>query len=245
MTMVQTTKGSNARIAGEGQLSGGSYGDITINGAGSIKGDVTAKTVRINGAGTTDGSMKADAIVVNGSASFGHELQASEMTVNGDASVAGGVGVGRLKVKGRFFGGGGLAAHEVDAKGEFTITGDASADTFFAEGAFSIGGLLNAETIDIKLHAPSKVRDIGGEKVYVKQARGLASVFTFFAEKRLTVDSIEADDVVVEFVTAKVVRGARIDVGEGCNVELVEYTDDFKQHAGAIVGSAVKVVAPQ
>ncbi len=233
---------SNARIAGEGQLSGGTYGAVTINGAGSIQGDVVASSIRINGAGTAHGSVKADTIVVNGSASFGNDVQATEMTVNGDSSVAGGAGVSQLKVKGRFFVGGGVAAHEVDAKGELTVTGDLSADRFIAEGAITVGGLLNAETIDIKLHAPSKAREIGGQSIRVTQARGIASVFTFFAEKRLTTDSVEADDMVLEFVTAKVVRGARIEIGEGCNIELVEYTDDFKQHAGATVGSAVKVV---
>ncbi len=234
--------GKNARIAGEGQLSGGDYGAVTINGAGSIKGDVSASRLRINGAGTADGSVKADSIVVNGTASFGHEVQASEFTVNGDASVTAGVGVSMLKVKGRFFVGGGLAAHDVDARGEFTVTGDVSADSFLGEGVFKIGGLLNADNIDIKLHAQSKAQEIGGQTVVVKQGTGLASVFTFFAEKRLTVDIIEADDISLEFVTARVVRGGHVVIGEGCNIDVVEYTHDFKQHPGATVGSAVKIV---
>lgn len=238
------TNGKDARIAGEGQLSGGSYGAVTINGAGSIKGDVSASTFRINGAGNTDGSVKADVLVVNGSASFGREVQAAEMTVNGDASIAEGLGVSRLKVKGRLFVGGGLAAHDVDMRGELTVTGDCQSDTFLAEGAFTVGGLLNAENVDIRLHAPCKAREIGGEKVSVKQGRGVASIFLFFAEKRLTVDSVEADEVVLEYVTAKVVRGAHVEIGEGCNVELVEYTGEFKQGPGASVGSAVKVEAP-
>jgi len=107
---VVSTNGKDARIAGEGQLSGGNYGAVTINGAGSIKGDVAASTFRINGAGNTDGSVKADVLVVNGSASFSREVQAAEMTVNGDASIAEGLGVSRLRVKGRLFVGGGLAA---------------------------------------------------------------------------------------------------------------------------------------
>lgn len=233
----------DARIAGEGQLSGGNYGAVTINGAGSIKGDVVASSIRVNGAATAQGNVKADTIVVNGSASFGHEVQATQFTVNGDSSVAEGVGVSVLKAKGRFYVGGGIAAHDFDARGEVTVLGDVSSDRFFAEGALTVGGLLNAESIEIKLHAPSKAREIGGRHVSVKQGRGIASVFTFFAEKRLTVDTIEADDVVLEFVTAKVVRGARVDIGEGCNIDLVEYTDDLKQHAGATVGRAVKVVA--
>ena len=237
------TGGHNARIAGEGQLSGGEYGAITINGAGSIKGDVTASNVRINGAGTADGNVKADTIVVNGSASFGKDIQASKLTVNGDASVTQGVGVSELNVKGRFYVGGGIATHGIDARGEIKVEGDVSSDGFRSEGAFTIGGLLNAEAIDIKLYAPCKVREIGGRSVTVKQGRGFASVFTFFTEGRLTAESIEADDVILEFTTAKVVRGARVDIGDGCRIDLVEYTEDLKQNAGATVGSAVKVIA--
>jgi len=238
-----TTDGNDARIAGGGQITGGAYGVITINGAGSIKGDVTASTLRINGAGNTDGSVKAGALVVNGSASFGREVQATAMTVNGDASVTEGIGVSNLTVKGRMFVGGGVAAHDVDVRGELTVNGDCQADTFVAEGAFTIGGLLNAETVDIRLHAPSKAREIGGQRVSVREGRGVASIFLFFAEKRLTVDSIEADDVVLEYVTAKVVRGTNVQVGAGCSIDVVEYTGEFNRGPGASVGNVVKVEA--
>lgn len=243
--MMVRSEGNDAKISGEGQLSGGTYGAVMINGAGSIKGDVACGTFRINGAGTADGSVKADTLVVNGTASFGREVQAGEMTINGDASITEGVGVGRLKVKGRCFIGGGLAAHDIDARGELTVTGDCEADTFLAEGAFTVGGLLNAGTIDIRLHAPAKARELGGEKITVRQGRGIASVITFFTEKRLTADSVEADEVSLEYVTAKVVRGSKVEIGDGCAIELVEYTEDFKQSTGATVGHATKVVAQQ
>jgi len=237
-----TSEGNNARISGEGQLAGGTYGAVTINGAGSVKGDIACGTLRINGAGTAAGSVKADVLVVNGTASFGREIQAGEMTVNGDASITEGLGVGRLRIKGRCFVGGGIAAHEVDSKGELVVGTDCEADRFLAEGAFTIGGLLNADSIDIRLHASCKAREIGGDKITVRQGRGLASVITFFTDKRLTADSIEADEVDLEYVTAKVVRGKHVTIGEGCTIDLVEYVDDFKQGAGASVGSAVKIV---
>ena len=233
----------NVRISGEGRVAGGSYGAVTINGAGSIKGDIACSTFRVNGTATTDASVKADTAVVNGTASFGGEVQAGEMTVNGDASVTNGLGVGQLKVKGRLYVGGGIAAHDVDSKGELTVGGDCEADTFRAEGAFSVGGLLNAGTVDVRLYASSKVREIGGERVTVRQATGFATLFAIFSEKRLTAESIEADDVVLEFVTAKTVRGARVSIGEGCDIDLVEYTDRFDRSAGAVVRNANKVAA--
>lgn len=241
--VITNDSDDNVRISGEGRVAGGTYGAVTINGAGSVKGDLVANNFRVNGAATTDANVKADVIVVNGTASFGGEVQAGEMTVNGDASVTMGAGVGRLKVKGRCYVGGGVAAREVDSKGELTVGGDLSADTFASEGAFSIGGLLNAGDIQVDLYATCKVREIGGERVKVSQGRRFGSLFSLFGPKRLTADTIEGDDVRLEFTTAKIVRGARVEVGEGCEIDLVEYTEDFRQGPGAIVRAANKVAA--
>lgn len=242
--MVRTNENDgNVSISGQGNVTGGTYGAVTINGAGSIKGDIACSVLRVNGAGTTDGNVKADTLVVNGTSSFGGEVQAAEMTVNGDASVTKGAGVGRLKVKGRCFIGGGLAAHDVDSKGELTVGGDLESDTFRSEGVFSVGGLLNSGEIDIRLLGPGRAREIGGERISVRQGSGIASIFKLFAEKRLTADTIEGDEVYLECVTAKIVRGARVEVGEGCDIELVEYTEDFKRSAGATVRAANKVAA--
>jgi cytoskeletal protein CcmA (bactofilin family) len=246
MIMVRTSNNDgNVNISGEGQVSGGTYGAVTINGAGSIKGDVACGVFRVNGAGTADGNVKADKLVINGTASFGGEVQAAEMTVNGDASITNGLGVGHFKVKGRCYVGGGVAAHDIDARGELTVGGDCESDVFRCEGAFTVGGLLNAGEVDIQLHAASKAREIGGERVTVRQGRGIASIFLFFADKRLSADTIEADDVTLEYVSAKVVRGARVEIGEGCDIELVEYTGEFRQSTGAKVGTANKVVAAE
>jgi hypothetical protein len=47
----------------------------------------------------------------------------------------------------------------------------------------------------------------------------------------------------LENTTAKVVRGVDVDVGPGCDIEVVEYAGELRQGAGARVGSAVKIVA--
>jgi cytoskeletal protein CcmA (bactofilin family) len=222
---------NDIKTAGGGSFAGGTYGDVTFNGSGTINGDVDAVTYRVNGAGTSNGRVKAQSITVNGTANFNGEVQANEMTVNGDGNIRDGAGIGRLTVKGNLTVGGSLAAHDVDLRGFLRMGGDCQAETFTGEGGFTVAGLLNAGNIDIVVQAPSAAREIGGERIVVRQPGGGISSFTglltVFAEKRLTADTIEGDVVWLENTTAKVVRGKQVTLGQGCVVDLVEYAESY------------------
>lgn len=227
------------RINGDGSLSGGTYGTVTVNGAGSVNGDLDAVTYKINGTATSNGRVLAQSITVNGSGTFNGPVQANAMTVNGDASIRDGAGVGRLLVRGNLTVVGGMALHEADVKGFLKIGGDCEAESFVGEGGFTIGGLLNAGVVDIKVYGPCSAREIGGERIVVRRpGSGLASLtqlFTFFAEKRLTAETIEGDSVWLENTTAKIVRGRNVTVGAGCVIDFVEYAETFTPGEGAQV----------
>jgi cytoskeletal protein CcmA (bactofilin family) len=230
---------TDIKTAGGGTFTGGTYGDVTFNGSGTMNGDVDAITYRVNGAGTTNGRVKAQSIVVNGTAGFNGEVQSNELVINGDASIRDGAGVGKLVIKGNLSVGGGVAAHEVDLRGFLRMGGDCQAESFVGEGGFTVAGLLNAGNIDITVQAPSSAREIGGERIVVRQPMGglntLTGLLTIWAEKRLTAETIEGDVVWLENTTAKVVRGKTVTIGIGCVVDLVEYADSYTPAGGAQV----------
>ena len=236
---------NDIKTAGGGTFAGGKYGEVIFNGSGTINGDVDAITYRVNGAGTSNGRVKAVSVVVNGTASFVGELQANELTVNGDANIRDGAGIGRLSVKGNLSVGGSVAAHQIDLRGFLRIGGDCDAEALTGEGGFTVGGLLNAGTIDLTVQAPCSAREIGGESIVIRQPTGslasLTGLFTVFAEKRLTTETVEGDVVWLENTSAKVVRGKNVTVGSGCVIELVEYADSFTPVAGAQVKEARQV----
>jgi len=238
---------ADVKINGDGSLTGGLYGAVTINGAGTVNGDIDCTEYRVNGAGTHNGRLVAQTVTVNGTATFNGEIQAHEMTVNGDSSVRDGAGVGKLNIKGNSSFGGSIASHHVVVRGFLKTGGDCESESFSCEGAFTVAGLLNAGTIDVKLYGPCAAREIGGEKITVRQpGSGFSSftqLFTFWAEKRLTVDSVEGDDVVLELTTAKTVRGRNVEIGEGCRIDLVEYSGSHKVAPGAVVGE-IRLVSP-
>jgi cytoskeletal protein CcmA (bactofilin family) len=236
---------NDIKTAGGGSFAGGTYGDVTFNGSGAMNGDVDAINFRVNGAGTANGRVKAQSVIVNGAGTFNGEVQANEVTVNGDASIRDGAGIGRLVVKGNVSIGGSAAMHEVRLAGLLRIGGDCQAETFVGEGGFTVSGELNVGNLDVMVHANSSAREIGGERIVVRQPTGgitsLTSLFTVFGEKRLTAETIEGDVVWLENTTAKVVRGKQVTVGMGCSIDLVEYAESYTPGAGAQVREARQV----
>lgn len=232
---------SDAKIAGDGTIGAGTYGTVTINGAGTVTGDIECRELKINGAGKCRGAVKADSVAVNGAGTFDGPVQAGSVQVNGSADVHAGMGVGRLLIRGTCGLDGGLAAHEIDIRGELRVGGDLTAEQFVGEGRFVVNGLLNADIVDLKLHGRSSAREIGGERITLRIPEGFSSLFSMFSERRLVADVIEADDVYLIDTTAKVVRGARIVLGEGCDIDLVEYTERLDRVPGAQVREERKV----
>lgn len=242
--MSESVRRSDVTVNGGGTIGPGSYATVTVNGAGTVTGDVECETMRINGAATLNGAVTATSITVNGTGTFNSTVQSGEVLTNGDASFATSAGIGRLRVKGRTSLAGSLAAREVDVRGTLRVDGDLSADSFIGEGVFTIGGLLNAGVVDHQLYGPCSVREIGGESVTVVQSRsGLADFVNLFSEKRLHANLIEADKVVLENTTAQAVRGGDVTIGTGCDVALVEYSGVYQQAPDARVGEARQVAA--
>ncbi len=233
---------NNMKIAGEGTVGGGTYGDVTINGAGRVTGDVTSDGFKINGAGSADGNVASMLIDINGSGSFNGKVETKEMNIKGDASVKQGLGVNDLKVKGRLSAGG-IAANTVDVRGEVRVHANLEAETFTGEGAFKVDGLMNAGTLTFALHGLSSAREIGGDRVSITLGRGFvgASILGLFGDRRLTAETIEADEVLLENTTAKVVRGTNVRIGTGCDIALVEYSGTIDVAPDARVGESRQV----
>ncbi len=233
----------DARINGDGTVSAGTYGTITLNGAGEVTGDVQCNELKINGAGSCRGAVRADSVVVNGAGTFDGPVQTDELTVNGSADVHAGVGVNRLKVTGIVSIDGGLAAREFELRGEVRVGGDIEAEALTGEGRFTVNGKLNAGTVELRLHGRSSANEIGCERMILRAPEGLTAIFSAFSDRRLVVGTIDGDELELISTTAEVVRGARVTLGEGCEVGLVEYSDVLQKFAGARVREERKTSA--
>ncbi|MHB0976292.1 MAG: polymer-forming cytoskeletal protein [Candidatus Aquicultorales bacterium] len=208
------------KVAGAMSVAGGKYRNAVVSGAVTINGDLDCSALKVSGAATVNGNVKTGTAKISGVAHFLGDVKAEELRVSGSTSVQGGVCCDRIEIV-----------------GDLDIQGDCEAEVFSARGAFDIGGLLNAGRIDVLLYGASKVKEIGGETISIRQERSrIARIIKSLAGLRLlTTDVVEGDDIHLEYVKAKVVRGNNIEVGVGCEIGLVEYRNDYRKVNGAKV----------
>jgi len=208
---------ADLKINGSGSSAGGNYDSVIINGSGKIEGDLDCVYLKINGHGNVNGNVKADFVKVHGENSIKGNLRAKKAKIHGTANINGN-----------------LAIDEIETYGSINVNGDCNAEIFKIEGTFEIEGLLNAGELEISLYGSSEAREIGGEKIIVKRKGkyhflGLKNLIMPGGNKELTAETVEGDDIYLENTQAKVVRGNNIELGPGCEIELVEYKDSFKQ----------------
>ena len=217
------------KINGSGSSAGAKYNSVVVNGSGRIDGDLDCIYMKINGQCDVNGNVKADSVNVHGNTSIKGNLEAEKAKIHGTADINGNVSV-----------------EKAETYGSIDVKEDCNAEIFKIEGTFTIKGLLNAGELDLSLYGPSKVREIGGEKIKVKKKGkydflGLKSLIMPAGNKGLTVETIEGDDIYLENTQAKVVRGNNIEIGPGCEIELVEYKNDFKQDENSKIEANKKI----
>ena len=216
-------------INGVSTASGGRYGKVKIDGVGTVEGDLICDDFDCNGMTKVRGSLTANRMDADGM-----------FTVDGSVSAGSSVVDGHMRVKGA------LKAESFAINGLLRVGGDCEIERLRMEGAFDVGGLINAGSMNVLLHGRGKAKEIGGETIEVKRkARGpLSKLLTWFVPRfapELKVDTIEGDDVELEYTEAVVVRGNRVVIGKGCTIDLVEYRTELKAHPGAKIGKEAKI----
>jgi cytoskeletal protein CcmA (bactofilin family) len=205
-------------------------------GSCTIEGDVHADEVKIAGTQTIEGSLKAKEITSAGSLTVAHDVEAEKFLSRGGFEIGGLLSAEEVKIE---LGGGkvteiGGTRIEVRRRGR-AFWGWRRAPRVRISNAR--GGVVMLEDI---------FEEIGriGEEVGRAVGEGLGYAFGW-AEGRglgyLEADAIEGDEIFLEHTKARVVRGKKIQIGEGCEIETVEYSESIEIAPGAQVKEHVKV----
>lgn len=232
----------NLKISGVGSAGGGKFHDVSINGTGSINGDIECSLFDSNGASEIRGNIKAGSAKINGAAQLKGNIAAERMDVNGTVTIKGNIDIENIKVSGSISSGGNLKASNVDVRGAVNMDGDCEAETFRVTGGFKIGGLLNADSIYAGIYGNCMAKEIGGGKIEVKKPDNIVTQIQRFIKDIFNVrdclvaEIIEGDDIYLETTMAKIVRGNNVTLGPGCDIGLVEY----KEHIQVLEGARVK-----
>ncbi|MBB6215377.1 cytoskeletal protein CcmA (bactofilin family) [Anaerosolibacter carboniphilus] len=246
---MENKERQNLNLTGNGTVAGGVYNNVKIIGEETIHGDVDCISLKLTGTCDIRGNVQARTAKLVGTAEIKGNLKAEELTVVGNINIDNNIVVKELKITGESKVKGNVLVERVSIFGFLDIDGECTTETFIVKGPFKIGGLLNAGNVDIEMHSKCHVKEIGGERINIRRGtdmlikkivKSLYMPRDFYLGQLLT-DSIEGDEIYLEYVKVKVVRGNNIEIGPGCEIDLIEYKNTLKQHESSSVGSKRKV----
>jgi cytoskeletal protein CcmA (bactofilin family) len=228
---------------------GGVYRRVNFEGEVTIDGDLDCLEIKVNGILNEKGNLKSNTGKINGYAIVDGNLESEDINVNGELRVDGNMSVDKISSNGKLVVKWNISSEKVDINGELKVKGNCEVESFYFKGAFSIEETLNSGNVNVRLYGPSEVNEIGGEKIHVQKG-GEGPLMEIFAailnplnfyKAHLKADTIEGDDIYLEHTTARVVRGNTVNIGDGCEIDLVEYKTNFKKTPGTSVLQNVKI----
>ncbi|MED1202952.1 hypothetical protein [Heyndrickxia acidicola] len=231
---------NNLNIFGSGSSGGGEFHKAKINGEGTITDNIECTELKINGEGTVIGDFKGEFLSVHGNAQITKQVKSKEIRVYGALAAEGDVFADSAKIRGSLDIEGSSKMGLSDIKGSLTVKNDCESERFYFDGSFHVGGLLSADDIKLEMrNGESKALEIGGEHIVIKRKSAFLGLSK--SPGMLLTESIEGDRIYVEYTKAKVIRGKNIEIGPGCDIEIVEYQDDLKLSSQSTIKDKRKV----
>lgn len=231
------TKKQSLRIIGEGSYGGGDFKSAKVIGDAKIIDRVQAEKLRVVGKVEFEGNVTADKARIVGEAEIEGNVKFGRARIVGKLEVDGSYTSEATRIYGEVEVEKDIICKKVKNMGQISTKGNLTSEEFISNGFCKVGGLLTAENMKLIINQEETyIKEIGGTNVEVKK-KGLLSK----DKHRLTSECIEADTVKLESTTVNVVRGNIVSIGKNCHIELVEYSEAFKQHESSKIGKVVKI----
>lgn len=241
-------------IAGSGQIAPGEYDTIRVSGSGQLgdavrcenlytSGAVSGKTVTCNNELHTAGSCRFLGTVTAGSVAF-----SGGSHVEGDL-----MATERISIAGGNYVGGDIRCKQLQIAGKSEVGGDVEAETAKIRGIIYCAGLINAEEVEIEYEETSEVGSIGGSKILIYKRHGSEKkkkfrlpLFSRLVKKVAdgvvqVKTSVEGDEIALEGVKTPRVSGRVVAIGAGCEIDLVQYSEQVEISPEATVGKTEMV----
>jgi len=242
------------KIAGSGTIAAGEYDNIRVSGSAKLGGP-TIRCASFHCAGSTHcvGDMEVTKEVsCSGSTHFDRNVQAQDIKVSGSMRIDGHcTSSGDMRIAGSLRCDGDIKGNGITVSGSMSAA-NVEGENVLISGKITCSGLLNAENLVIKMNgATSDIGSIGGSKISIYPERHhkpisrmplLSKLLGNNGSSDLTVrESIEGDEIGLELVRAKTVVGRVVAIGEGCHIELVQYTEKLEVSPDATVEREEKI----
>ena len=238
-------------ISGSGHIASGEYNDsISISGSGKIDGNIRCISLTCSGSVTGAGDIIcSENAKISGSAHLQKCLSARNIRVSGSLSVDGNcTSEAEIKISGGFKCGSNLKCSLLKASGGINIGGGIESEEVCITGGIKCGGLLNAEKISIEFeHSSNFINSIGGSNISIfskgnRLTKRLPLLTKLIGNDGFIVrESIEGEIIALENVSAPLVVGRIVAIGSGCEIDMVQYSEEIEIHPDAKVARYEKI----
>jgi cytoskeletal protein CcmA (bactofilin family) len=203
-----------------------------------IEGDVQADELKIAGTQTVEGALRAKEITSAGSLRVSEDVEAEKFLSRGGFEIGGLLSAEEVKIE---LGGGkvseiGGTRIEVRRRGRsfWDWRREPRVHIHMRRGPEDLGETLESIFEDLERIGEEVGRAVGESFSYSYGWAGRGSGY-------LEADTIEGDEIFLENTKARVVRGKKVQIGEGCEIETVEYSESVEIAPGAGVKEQRKV----
>ncbi|MCS6903353.1 MAG: polymer-forming cytoskeletal protein [Candidatus Bipolaricaulota bacterium] len=227
--------------------------ELKTAGSCRVSGDVRAERMRTVGSCIVEGDVYADEINVAGTQVVECSVKAKGITSAGLLKVTNDVEAEKFLSRGGFEIGGLLSAEEIKIElggGKVTEIGGTRIEVRRRGRAF--WGWRREPRVHLYLERgrgsegllESIFEELGqiGEEVERAVSESLGHTFGWSrGSGYLEAETIEGDEIFLENTKARAVRGKKIQIGEGCEIESVEYSESLEIAPGAQVKEQKRV----
>ncbi|MBQ8258992.1 MAG: hypothetical protein IJY97_05445 [Clostridia bacterium] len=241
----------NMHISGSGNIPAGEYEKVSVSGSARLHGLVRCNSFATSGSSAGESIECSENFKISGSSAFSGNVSAGYIGISGSFSCG-----GELISSGKIICSGGakceksIKCDELAVSGSIKIGEDVEAEKIKIDGIINCSGLLNAEDVEIKFDKGMDIGSIGGSKIIIikepKRKFGerlplLSSLVKKINGNVHVEGSIEGDEIALESVTCPRVTGRVVAVGAGCDIDLVQYSDQIEISPDARVGKTEKI----
>jgi len=215
---------NNLNVYSNSKILGGTYDNIRIFGSAEINGELIVSNMDVYGSTKFNFKSEIDALNVFGSCDFKAYVAVKNMDIKGTCSFDSQVKVDFLKVYGSVdFKENISHAKEVNIYGNVDVK-LLEADKIVITGVIKCTEQLNCETVDISSISGSTIKEIVGTTINIKPKLNTKTIEPIHIEP-IHIEIIDGDNIYLEYVHAKVVRGNKVVIGPHCNIDKVEYKE--------------------
>lgn len=238
-------------ISGSGNIPSGEYNKVSVSGSGHLIGKVRCVSFSSSGSSKGEDIECTENFKASGSSHFSGNIKAADVKSSGSLHCDGELIANKsFSTSGSTKCGKSIKCERLTVSGSLKVEGDIESEFVKIDGTVNCAGLLNAENIEIKFDRGMTIGSIGGSKIVIFSEKAikvfqrlpLFSSLAKIATKGVRVNSsIEGDEVALEYVTCPRVIGKVVAIGQGCNIDLVQYSEGVEISPDAKVGKTEKI----